>query len=50
MVANDLVTKYIGKHLSYIHEPRDVIIYLAFYREFKRPFFEIIEDIPALLF
>lgn len=50
MVVNDLVTKYIGKHLTYIHEPRDVIIYLAFYLEFKRPFFDVIEDIPTLLF
>lgn len=50
MVANDLVPKYIGKHLTYIHEPRDVIIYLAFYLEFKRPFFEVIEDMPVLLF
>ena len=50
MVANDLVTKYIGNHLSYIHEPRDVIIYLAFYLEFKHPFFEVIGDMPSLLF
>ncbi len=50
IVANGLVPKYIGKHLTHIHEPRDVIIYLAFYLEFKRPFFEVIEDMPALLF
>jgi len=50
MVAGNLVPKYIGKLLSYIHEPRDVIIYLAFYLEFKHPFFEVIGDMPALLF
>ena len=50
MAANNIVPKYIGKHLTYIHEPRDVIIYLAFYLEFKRPFFEVVEDMPVLLF
>ncbi len=50
MVANNLVAKYIGKHLSYSHTPRDIIIYLAFYLEFRRPFFEILDEQPSLLF
>ena len=50
MAAKDLLTKYIGKHLTYIHEPRDVMIYLAFYLEFQKPFFEVVEDMPMLLF
>jgi len=50
MVANNSVSKYIGKHLTYIHAPRDMLIYLAFYLEFKRPFFDILEEQPSLLF
>ena len=50
MVANNTVSKYIGKHLTYIHAPRDMIIYLAFYLEFKRPFFEVIEKQASMLF
>lgn len=50
MAANNLVPKYIGKHLSYSCAPRDIIIYLAFYLEFRRPFFEILEEQPSLLF
>ena len=45
-----LMSRYIGERLSDIHAPRDVIIYLAFYLQFNRPFFEVVAEQPALLF
>lgn len=48
--TKELTKKYIGRHLSDIHAPRDIIIYLAFYQQFGRPFFDVIAEQPSLLF
>ncbi|MCI8689491.1 MAG: hypothetical protein HFF87_04150 [Oscillibacter sp.] len=50
MSAQSLAAKYIGKELVDIHAPSDMLTYLAFYLHFERPFFEVIEQEPSLLF
>lgn len=50
LLEKDLSLRYIGRPLSDIRAPRDVVIYLAFYLHFSRPFFEVIADEPALIF
>ena len=50
LVARDLVLKYIGTPLHDIRAPRDIIFYLAFYVHLDVPFFQAIQQQPALLF
>ena len=41
---------YIGKQLRDIRAPRDMLFYLAFYCYFDKPYYEIVEANPELLF
>ena len=41
---------YIGKQLRDIHAPRDMLFYLAFYCHFDKPYYEVLEENPELLF
>ncbi|MCI8808735.1 MAG: hypothetical protein HFF84_01175 [Oscillibacter sp.] len=50
MLSRNLVSQYIGKEIVNIHAPSDMLTYLAFYLHFDRPFFEVIEQEPSLLF
>ena len=42
--------QYIGRTTSARPTPRMLIIYLAFYVHFDKPFFEVIQEHPSLLF
>lgn len=50
LAEKELNLQYIGRTLGDIRAPRDLIIYLAFYLHFGRPFFEVITDRPSLIF
>ncbi len=50
MYSKNLVETYIGKRLSYDRAPQEMIIYLAFYIQFKLPFFDVISKQPEVLF
>ena len=50
LAEKELSLRYIGRALGDIRAPRDLIIYLAFYLHFGRPFFKVIADEPALIF
>ncbi len=50
LMERNLVAAYIGTPLKDIKAPRDLILYLAFYIEFERPFFDVVNQEPALLF
>ena len=41
---------YIGRQLQDIRAPRDMLFYLAFYCYFDKPYYEIVEANPELLF
>ena len=41
---------YIGRRLTDIRAPRDMLFYLAFYSHFGKPYYEILEEQPELLF
>lgn len=41
---------YIGRQLRDIRAPRDMLFYLAFYCHFNRPYYEVLEEMPELLF
>lgn len=41
---------YIGRQLQDIRAPRDMLFYLAFYCYFDRPYYEVLEENPELLF
>ena len=41
---------YIGRQLKDIRAPRDMLFYLAFYSYFGRPYYEVLEENPQLLF
>ena len=41
---------YIGKQLRDIRAPRDMLFYLAFYCHFDKPYYEVLEENPELLF
>lgn len=41
---------YIGRQLQDIRAPRDMLFYLAFYCYFNKPYYEIVEANPELLF
>ena len=45
-----LAKQYIGRTTSARPTPRMLIIYLAFYVHFDKPFFEVIQEHPSLLF
>lgn len=45
-----LAKQYIGRTISARPTPRMLIIYLAFYVHFDKPFFEVIQEHPSLLF
>lgn len=42
--------KYIGKELKDIRAPKDMIFYFAYYVQFQKGFYEILENDPSLLF
>ena len=50
LVERNLVLDYIGASIRDIKAPRDLILYLAFYIQFGKPFFEVVAQEPALLF
>lgn len=41
---------YIGRQLTDIRAPRDMLFYLAFYSHFGKSYYEILESQPELLF
>ncbi|HIY00298.1 MAG TPA: hypothetical protein IAA26_00380 [Candidatus Blautia faecipullorum] len=41
---------YIGRQIRDIRAPRDMLFYLAFYCHFDRPYYEVLEEMPELLF
>lgn len=46
----DQKKKYIGRLIIDIRRPADMIAYFAFYLHFERPFFQVVEQNPELLF
>ena len=46
----DQKKKYIGRLIIDIRRPADMIAYFAFYLHFERPFFQVVEQNPEILF
>ncbi len=40
----------VGRRLDCINAPSDIIFYLAYYRRFGKPYYEVIEKMPCLMF
>lgn len=41
---------YIGREMKDIHAPSDMLFYLAYYSYFGKPYYEVLEKQPGLLF
>ena len=50
MLAEGVVEEYIGKPIHDLHAPSEIVFYMAFLIHFDKPFFEVVQDKPELLF
>lgn len=50
MLAEGVVEEYIGKPIRDLHAPSEIVFYMAFLIHFDKPFFEVVQDKPELLF
>ena len=44
------VEHYLGKPIRDLRAPNEMIFYLAFYIHFDQPFYQVVQNVPALLF
>ena len=50
LVADGAVEEYLGKPIRDLRAPNEMIFYLAFLIHFDKPFFQVVQENPEMLF
>ena len=50
MLSAGEVERYLGKSIRDLRAPNEMIFYLAFFVHFNRPFYQVVQNVPTLLF